>query len=339
MRKGLMVSAIVASLLIGAGALQAKDMGAHNTKVSKTTQMKNYVKNEVNFQSGKFKKASKEIAKGLNNTIEAIEALGHKDNKKAEKLLVEATKSFDSALKAEPRLRLVPIDNEIVVYRYQGDVKSIKIATGLAKDALKKHDLGLVRDVINPLRDEVDVSTHYIPMDLYPQSTKIALSLLKKGKTKEALQELMLGLSTIVGDKVVIPIPLLTAQDLVNVASKIDKKKKKEALALLDHAKMELEKAKYLGYTIGNETAYKELTSKINALEKEIKGKNIVEKLYRDLKEKIKSLVSKTRSQRKELAPSGSNMSNRVMIEHKDAVKEENKDIENFVTKQRLNAY
>lgn len=335
MRKGLMVSVVVASLLLGVGSLQAKEMSVNHQKQVRT--MKNYVKNEVNFQSSKFKMASKDISLGLNNTIKAIDLLGKKDNKKAQKLLEEATKAFDRALKIEPRLKLVPIDNEIMVYNYQGSVKSIKLATSLAKDALKKHDLQFVRDVIDPLKDEIDISTHYIPMDLYPQSTKIALSLLKKGKSKEALQELVLGLSTIVGDEVVIPIPLLTAQDLVVKASKIDKKKKKEALALLDQAKVELERAKYLGYTIGNEAAYKELTNKINGIEKEIKGKNIVEKLYTDLKAKIKALVSKTRSHKKELKSGG--MQSGLSIEHKDAVKEENKDVENFVTKGRLNAF
>ncbi len=335
MRKGLMVSVVVASLLLGVGSLQAKEMSANHQKQVRT--MKNYVKNEVNFQSSKFKMASKDISLGLNNTIKAIDLLGKKDNKKAQKLLEEATKAFDRALKIEPGLKLVPIDNEIMVYNYQGSVKSIKLATSLAKDALKKHDLQFVRDVIDPLKDEIDISTHYIPMDLYPQSTKIALSLLKNGKSKEALQELVLGLSTIVGDEVVIPVPLLTAQDLVVKASKIDKKKKKEALALLDQAKVELERAKYLGYTIGNEAAYKELTSKINGIEKEIKGKNIVEKLYTDLKAKIKALVSKTRSHKKEFKSGG--MQSGLSVEHKDAVKEENKDVENFVTKGRLNAF
>ncbi len=330
MRRKVIVSLALASMLFGVSSFGASKMN----QVVGATHSKNAINKEVSYQNKKFKLASKDIQNGLNDTLKAIDALQKNKAKDAKKYLVEASKLFDKALKADPTLRLVPIENDVVAYRYNGDPKSIELATGLAKKALSNNQVQFARDVLMPLKDEIDISTHYLPMDLYPQSTKIAARLLDKGKTKEALQELILGLSTIVGDEVVIPIPLLAAQDLVVTASKIDKKKKKEALALLDQAKVELKKALLLGYTSKHSGEYKNLTKLINGVEKEIKGKNRVEKLYEELKNKFKKLIGETRKDKKSLSSNNS-----TQKAHQNAVKEENQDVLNFAQKEKLDAF
>ncbi len=314
MKKRLLISVALATLLCTSSSF------AQNVKMSHVqgNSTKTLVKNEVKFQSKKFKMASSDIQKGLNDTLKAIDVLQNKKVNEAKKYLEEANKYFDKALKTDPTLRLVPIENEIVAYQYQGSPKEIKASVNLAKSLLDKNDVQFAREALMPLRDEIDITTHYIPMDLYPQATKIAKNLLEKGKTKEALQELILGLSTIVGDQTVIPIPLLTAQDLVKTASRIDKKKKKEALALLDEAKVELKKALLLGYTSAHSKEYKALNSMINDIEKEIKGKNKVVKMYEKLKEKIKSLLGKTREDKQKIE--SKNVYNGSKKEHQSTI-------------------
>lgn len=322
MKKGMIVSAVLASLVFGVTSVQA---GAASKK--------DLVKKEVALQNKNFKVASLNIQKGLNDTLKAIDALNKKDVKSAKKDLEEASKYFKQALKLDPTLGLVPIANEIIVYKYAGTPKQIEEAEKIAKSMLEKNQLQFVRDILAPLRDEIDITTHYLPMDLYPNSTKIAARLLEKGKTREALQELRLGLSTIVSDEVVIPIPLLAAQDLVKTASKIDKSKKKEALQLLDKAKMELKKAVLLGYTTDNAADYTALKNEINSIEKEINGKNKVESLYEKINKHFKSLVNKVRKQRKVYNP------NSVQAEHQKAENEEDQDVLNFVNKSKLDAF
>jgi len=326
MKKGLIVSTVLASLVFGVTAAQAGAM----TK-------KELVNKEVAVQNKNFKVASANIQKGLNDTLKAITALQKNDVKMAKKDLEDATKYFNKALKLDPRLGLVPIANEITVFQYKGTPKDIKEAVKIAEGMLKKNSLQFARDILAPLKDEIDIATHYLPMDLYPNSTKIAANLLKKGKTKEALQELRLGLSTIVSDEVVVPIPLLAAQDLVSTASNIDKSKKKMAMKLLDEAKMELQKAVLLGYTANDAKEYKSLKDEINNLEKEINGKNRVEGLYSKLKKHFKKFVNKVRNERKVFDPNS--VWNGTKVEHKDATKEENQDVLNFVNKGRLDAY
>lgn len=307
---------------------------AFNSEVSKdeAQRIRNVINKEAAHSRAMFKKAPKEVTEGLAQTVVALEALGHKDTKTAAKALQKATKYFDKALKADPNLGLVPIEQDVVAYEFLGSAKSVLVAEDIARSAIKKYDVQLAVDMLAPLKDEVDITVHYLPMDLYPSSTKIAQRLLKQGKIKEAARELILGFSTVVADEVVVPIPLISAQDLVIKASKLNKKNKKEARALLEEAKDELLKAKYLGYTKGYETAYKELRSKINNIETEIKGKNRVEALYEDIKHKFDSLLHKNRKNKKSIGSS-------LAKEHRSAKKEENQDVVNFVNKERLDAF
>lgn len=289
MKRELITSVALASFMLGVPALQAANV------VSKA----NSIQKEVSFQNKIFKVASKDIQKGLSNTLNAIGALEKKKTTMAKKDLQKSTKFFDKALKVDPKLGLVPIEESVSVHQYDGSPKNIRDALKMAKSMLENHNLQFVRDILNPLKDEIVVTTHYIPMDVYPNATKIAARLLSKGKAKKALLELKLGLSTIVGDQVTMPIPLLVSQDFVTMASKIDKTKKKEATNLLRKAKIELDRAILLGYATKHSSEYKSLETKITAIQKEIKGKNQVEKLYKDVKKDFKSLVYKTRGERK----------------------------------------
>jgi len=327
MKKELIASVALASVMLGVPALQAANVA------SKT----NSIKKEVSFQNKNFKIASKDIQKGLNDTLNAISSLEKKNSKVAQKNLQEATKYFDKALKIDPKLGLVPIEESVVAYRYDGSPKNIKDALKIAKKMLDKNNLQFARDILAPLKDEIDITTHYIPMDMYPNTTKIAYKLLAKGKTKKALMELRLGLSTIVGDQVTIPIPLLVSQDLVTYASKIDKTKKKATSNLLTRAKIELNKAVLLGYASKHSSEYKSLSNKISAIQKEIKGKNAVEKLYKDVKKDFKSLIHKTRGDRKSF--DSDSVWNHSRKEHTNATNEEDKDVVKFAEKSKTDTF
>jgi translation initiation factor IF-2 len=136
-------------------------------------------------------------------------------------------------------------------------------------------------------------------MKLYPIATEDALKVLEKGDKEGALEILNVSLNTIVSETVLIPLSLLVAEDLVVTASVLDKENKEDALALLSLAQDELKKAVYLGYTKRHSIAYKALEEEIEAVKKEIKGKNIVEKLYDKVKESFKSLVGENRKELK----------------------------------------
>jgi len=320
MKKSILISAITASLLFGTSMLQAetgetvskstnseKQVKEENTnaadKVGNTYQVlkhkehKASVNKEVDTQNKTLKPGSKEVASGLNETVAAIQALQKDDLDAAKKHLTEATKSFDSALKENPQLKLVPIASKIKIKELKSTPKEIEAAIALAKEALDNHQTQKARAILAPLEDDIITITQYIPMNLYPIATKNALEAVNKGDKKAALQILVEGLGTIVSTGILMPIPLLEAQLLIENASKLDKAKKEEAKVLLDAAKSELKKAMLLGYTDRHSDEYKALTEQIDAIEKEMKGENIVEKLYEKLKKSVESLVGKTRGE------------------------------------------
>ncbi len=253
------------------------------------------VTKEVNHQKENFKAVPKDIRTALNQTLFAIDAIGKKEYKAAEDALQQATKAFDDALKADPNLKLVPVANEIEVNAFEGDNALIKKTIKAAEHLLKNNDTQLARAMLLPLQDEMVITSEYLPMDIYPVATKNAIKALHEKKPKEALAILISGLDAIVSDTVIIPIPLLSAQDYVLAAAQIDKSKKKEAIQLLQAAQNELQKAVLLGYTQKHAPAYKSIKKEIKAIEHEIKGKNHVEKLYEHIKESFKRLLGDTR--------------------------------------------
>ncbi len=238
-------------------------------------------------------KPPKEILKAFGDTVRAVQAIQHKDTKSAQKYLQEADKLFTSVLKKNPQLKFVPVDEMILVNDVIITPQDAKRVVDGARELLKYYRTQAARELLTPLKDEMDVLTSYLPMELYPAATKKALEALKKGKVDQTLGVLADAFNTIVTVKTVIPIPLLAAQDFVRQAAALDKSKKEEATKLLEAAKAELQKAYYFGYTDKRSAAYKDLYDQINALEKEIKGKNMVEKLYTHLKESFSKLIGK----------------------------------------------
>ncbi len=305
MKKNFLTSTVVASILFGAVALYAESA----EKVSKHTksfesvhhmsgykQQKAYVDKEIQLQTKEFKNAPKEVLDGLQNTLEALRALQNGDDENAKDRLAQATKLFNKALKDDPKLGLVPITNSININEVQAKPKDIKETIDLVKDLLADYRIQDARDILIPLKDDVEITTNFIPMEIYPIATKKALDTLDKGQKDAALEILVSGLSTVVTQKIRIPISLLKAEDLLIKASNIDKSKKKEAHQLLQDANEQLEKALLLGYTDRHSKEYKTITKEIEVIQKEIKGKNEVEKLYERTKEFFGSLLHKTRN-------------------------------------------
>jgi len=294
MKKRLLISTMVATLLLGSTSLYAE---ATTEKATVAQSTKKSISKENKKQRASFKEAPKEIVTGFHQTLEAIKALKEKKIETAKNALKSATKSFNSALKEAPQLDLVPFAQEIEVHEFVGDSATVQKALTLAGTLLVKYDTQAARAVMLPLQDEMIVTTDAIPMKLYPLATDNALKALENGNPEEALEILELSLNTIVSETVLIPLPLLVAEDLVMAASLLDKVDKEDALGLLSLAQDELKKAIYLGYTKKHASSYEALNQEIEAVKKEIKGKNVVEKLYDKVKESFKSLIGESRQE------------------------------------------
>ncbi len=255
--------------------------------------LRNVVNKEASQHRQTLTKAPKEVAQAMKQTVIALKALRKNDTKTATQALNKATKLFDTALKNDPKLTLVPVADAIEVRDFTGDSKLVKHIIKAAQDLLDDYDTQAARAMLMPLEDEMDMTTQYLPMGIYPAATKEALKELNKGKTKKAFSTLITALNGVVMKTTIIPLPLITAQSLVTEASHLNKKNKKQAMKLLDGAQDELEKAVLLGYTQKHAPEYKTLQKEIKNIEKEIKGKNIVAKLYDKIKNDFVLLLHK----------------------------------------------
>jgi len=255
------------------------------------------IDNEIKTNHMSKQQAPKEIMNGLRNTIMALRALQANNKSAAKQALESATKSFDAALRKDPKLDMVPIDERIVVNDFTGDAKLVKQIKDEAVSLLKDNDTQAARAMLAPLEDQMTISTQYLPMKLYPEATKQAQKDLAKGDTKAAFGDIVTALHSVVIKSVIIPLPLLTAQDMVREASKLAKKDKAKALKLLNSAQDELQKAVLLGYTKKHEKVYKSLEKEISAIEDAVSGGNAVARMYEHIKHSFESLLNTHRKE------------------------------------------
>jgi len=284
MKKTLLLSALTCGLLLGVTGLQAK------------SDTQTLVKNQISENKKTFKQAPKEILNALKETSLAMQNLQHHKTDEAKKHLKQATEKFNKALKDNPALDILPLDESIEVYENLASAQEINHALTVIQEELVHYNLDAARADLAPLKDEMDIKTISIPMKVFPIATQNALDALNKGEEEKAMTIMAEGYNTFIIEEAVIPLPLLAAQDMIAEAASLDKSKKDEATKLLDAAKNELNKAKVLGYTNSKAPEYEALDDAIDAVKKEIKDKNVVVKLYDKLKNTFKSLVHKSKT-------------------------------------------
>ncbi len=246
---------------------------------------------EINTHHTNTKQAPKEIMSGLQNSIMALRALQANNKLAAKEALESATKSFNIALKKNPKLDMVPIDERITINDFTGDAKLVKHIKDAVVSLLKANDTQAARAMLQPLEDQLIIGTKYLPIKLYPDATKQAQKDLAKGDNKAAFGDIVTALNSVVTTNIIIPMPLLTAQDMILEASNIGKKNKTKALKLLSSAQDELEKAILLGYTKKHTKEYKSLEKEMNSIKHAVGGGNSVDKLYEHIKHSFDSLL------------------------------------------------
>ncbi len=272
---------------------------AQEARADRVKRLRRIFSKEASYHKDTLKETPKEIIEAINMTTQAARDIQAGKLDAAVKDLETASKDFDKALKANPALDFVPVAQSIQIKTFAGDSKIISKALTTADDLIKKHATQDAREILLPLRDEMDFTVQFLPMKTYPAVTKKAAELLKQKKAEEALMVLSEGFGTVVGVQQVIPIPLMLAQDMTLEASKLAKEKREEAIKLLEAAKEQLKRAELLGYTQKHSPEYKALSTQIDAIEAEIKGKNEPAKLYEELKKKFEALFGEIRKEKK----------------------------------------
>ncbi|NPA50515.1 MAG: YfdX family protein, partial [Epsilonproteobacteria bacterium] len=208
-----------------------------NANNYKEASKKELISKEIKKHSNDLKDSPKAVGIAMQETIKALALIQQNKLKDAQKILEDAYAKFNKVLKNNPKLTLIPLDEEIMVFQIEGDSKTIKKAIDLSLNLLKNYDTQVARDILMPLKDEIDINIISLPMNLYPKAIKEAIEALKKDNKNLAINNLKKAFSTLLLTRAVIPIPLLIAQDLIKGASTINDNDKEKAIALLQKAK------------------------------------------------------------------------------------------------------
>jgi len=280
--KKILTSVVVAGLLASSafGADKKTEAVSHNA----------VVKAEQKAQNTQL---IKEAIRAIQYTQDALMYLNNKKVSKAKDSLKKAVGELAVVLNSPNQPYLLPVDVQIEAYQFVGDVNKIDTLKKQAKKLLEENRLPQAREVLNALRSEIVIKTVNLPLATYPAALNLAIKYINENKIKEAKDVLAMALSTLVEVDNVIPIPLIKAQALVQEASKIISKDKKEALRYLEEAKHQLVMAQALGYTSTSETTYKMLADAINHLESEIKKGHKTGSIFTDLINKLREFKEK----------------------------------------------
>lgn len=289
------IGALVLTSLITssmAWATPASDQKTGDQAHSAATQ--EAIKQEQKKQSDLLKKANSAVVEGMHSVLKAVDLLKERKDEEALKALEAAVGKFEIAMAAEPDLSLAPVDSYVTLFDLIATPDTIREQLKTVKELLDDGKVQEARTLLSTLRDEMEITTVYLPLATYPDAIKLAVKYLRNKKREEAIATLDTTVKSLVNETTAIPLGLIRAKSLIEQASKLDKEKEKEKILGLVHAaRMQLDVANLLGYTQRFNESYIDLKKQIVALEEEIKGKNVVEKLYEKLSESFADLLKK----------------------------------------------
>ncbi len=234
------------------------------------------------------KELNQKAIKAIADTYKVLDLLNQKKSKEALDLLKKVIGELEVILAANKNVSLIPINSYTVVVDTDLTPKQIAEKITEVKTKLNHGDVQGARILLDTLQSEIDIVIENLPLATYPDAMKLASKYIIDGKVDEAKSVLQIALNSMVVKKIVIPIPLVRASDLIAEASKVAKTDKEQALKYLNEAKRQLELAKILGYGKDQPKVYKDLQERIDSIKKEIKGKNKAAKMFEELLKKLK---------------------------------------------------
>jgi tetratricopeptide (TPR) repeat protein len=248
------------------------------------------LKSEVeHLKKQELAKVVKEASLAVWETQRALVLLQKGQKEEALNLLKKVYSRLEK-LEREYGLKSLPIDVEIEDISTVLDLKTAQEYNKRVKQLTAENDFVDARFILNLLRDEVDINTTYLPLDVYKKAIALATRLLEEGKVNPAVLVLESALSTLEIETTVVPKPPIRALVLVKLAEKIYKIDPSSALKLLEEAKEELKMTVALGYARSEEDL-KPVEEALAQLEKAVKERlaNAGEK-FKETEEKLRRL-------------------------------------------------
>jgi hypothetical protein len=233
---------------------------------------------------------TKEALSAVTKTQKLLVEIDKGDTKTAIKKGKELIGDLEVLLAKDPSLALVPVNVTFQKEEFVADINTVKETTKLAKQAVNKGYYRVASDLLKDLRSEMVINTFLIPTATYPEAIKAAVVALESNDKELAKVILLNVLNTVVVEKVVLPLPVLKAEQMIIEAATIDAKDHEnveQVIGLLSNAEYQLQLAEALGYG-KKDKDYVMLSKAIKELKKSVKAKKDSKSKFDTLKSDIK---------------------------------------------------
>ncbi|NPA88515.1 YfdX family protein [Caminibacter pacificus] len=248
-----------------------------------------------NYVDERVKKVTQEAVDAINMVAKVIELLDKKEKDKALEEIANVLGKLEVLIARDPNLQVVPVDVKQSIVDFPGTVDDVEAAKAEVVALIKASEVQAARDIMLNLASELDIYVTALPIGTYPVVMKAIIPLIEQEKFEEAKKLLVEALETLVIEKIVIPLPILRAEQAIIRANELANKEnpnKDELKELLAYAKEQLELGEALGY--GKvEIDYKDLYVEISKLEKILEGEESTKDIFETLKEKLSGIMAK----------------------------------------------
>ena len=265
-------------------------------KVTENTEVtKNVEEAKENYVDERVQKITQEATEAINAVVKVVELLDKENKEEVLKQIEKVLGKLEVLVAKDPTLQAVPVGVREEVVDFPGTVEDVELAKTEVVALIKKGEVALARDIMLNLASELDIYVTALPIGTYPVVMKAIIPLIEQEKFEEAKKLLVEALETLVIEKIVIPLPILRAEQAIIRANELANKEnpnKDELKELLAYAKEQLELGEALGY--GKvEIDYKDLYVEISKLEKILEGEESTKDIFETLKEKLSGIMAK----------------------------------------------
>jgi len=243
-----------------------------------------------NYINEQDKNVSNEAIEVVNLVISVLEKLRAKDKDEAIKTIENALGKLEVLIARDPSKELIPVDVKEQVIDFPGTLEDVVKARELVAALIDDEELQKAREILSQLASELDIYVTSLPVVAYPVALKAIIPLIEQEKFDDAVQLIIDVVDTLVVEKIVLPLPILRAEQAIIRASELTKDtedaNKDELKELLAYAKEQLTLAQALGYGKVKED-YKDLLQEIEKIENILSGDDSTKGIFEELKDKL----------------------------------------------------
>lgn len=201
--------------------------------------------NEVKKQQAYFQK---EALTCIKETNETLKALASGNLKKAKEQVQKAKMNAKKVMTKLPDIQYVLVNISVSSSDFISTIEQVDKLQSETKKAINKGLYQKASDLLGQMKSEIDITTVNMFFSIYPEKLEQVDSLLRRKKVSDAENILYGLLNSLEIKQIVLPLPVLRAEALVDQAAKSSKTNNNVAVNLLKNADYQLQLADAMGY-------------------------------------------------------------------------------------------